>query len=151
MVAGERVSAYSKRPSHSSIPRLRLERVSDWSSHRYREAKKKMELMRGNRKTRGPRRGQGHGEAQARTMKMGVGRAMSARVVSEWRQNSSLDVATKKKVKFYNQFDSRSICVQIHTLQNYFWLRWNFNYFQTWLWLSSPQPFPNWESKANVV
>lgn len=33
MVAGEWVSDYSKRPSRSSIPRLRREQV-DWSSHR---------------------------------------------------------------------------------------------------------------------
>lgn len=35
MVAGERVSDYSKRPGRSSIPRLRRERVNDWSFHRH--------------------------------------------------------------------------------------------------------------------
>lgn len=49
-----------------------------------------MELMRGNRKRRGKvgaRRGQGHREAEAHTMKslsMRVGRAVSEWAVSEW-------------------------------------------------------------------
>lgn len=91
MVAGERVSDYSKRPGRSSIPWLRLERVNDWSSLRHSETK--MELMQGNRKRWGPRRGQGHWEAAARTMKsfqMRVGRAMSASVVQ--RQHEMCEV-----------------------------------------------------------
>lgn len=48
MVAGEWVSDYSKRPGHSSIPRLSPEQDNDLSSHRHSETK--MELMRGNRK-----------------------------------------------------------------------------------------------------
>lgn len=80
MVAGEWVSDYSKRPARPSIPRLRLERVELSQTH----SETKMELMRGNGKRWGPRRGQGHWEAEARTMKsfqMGVGRAVSASVV----------------------------------------------------------------------
>lgn len=81
-VAGEWVSDYSKRPSHSSIPWLSLERENDRCSRRHSETK--MELMQGNGKKWGPRRGQGHWEAEALTMKsfqMRAGRAVSATVV----------------------------------------------------------------------
>ncbi|KAK1901761.1 tRNA (guanine-N(7)-)-methyltransferase non-catalytic subunit TRM82 [Dissostichus eleginoides] len=39
MVAGEWVSDYSKRPGRSSIPRLGLKRVKEWSSRRHSETK----------------------------------------------------------------------------------------------------------------
>ncbi|KAK5872895.1 hypothetical protein PBY51_013553 [Eleginops maclovinus] len=48
MVAREWVSDYSKRPGRSSIPRLRLKRVKEWSFRRYLETK--VEPMQGNRK-----------------------------------------------------------------------------------------------------
>lgn len=158
MVAGDQVSDYSKRPGRSSILGLRLERVNDLSSHRLWD-KKWSWCKETGEEMEGARRGQGHWEAEARTMKslrMRVGRALSASVVARWNVWSEPELSTpgetlcswsSGKLNFFSsilciQSASRSNCVPMHTHTNVsstweeFRLHQKFNCFQKWPWFS---------------
>ena len=79
IVAGERVSDYSKRRSRSSILWLRPERMSDWSPHRHGETE--MELIRGNGEAEAKEKPGARRQCSMKTFQMRVERAMSAGLV----------------------------------------------------------------------